>query len=163
MPELTQKERLQPSLLDRLADDEPQKKVESRDKRVLSFSKLKQSVIRDLEWLLNTGSLETTEDLSSNPQVRKSVLNFGIPDLTGTTTKNVDSTALERMLRQAILDFEPRILPGSLKVRVTSRDEHNNIIFEIEGELWSQPAPERLYLKTILDLELGSVEVKDKG
>ena len=163
MAELFPKERLQPSLLDRLADDEPEKKEESREKRILSFIKLKQSVMRDLEWLLNTGCLETTQDLDDYPQVKKSVLNYGLPDLSGTTASNVDSTTLERMLRQAIINFEPRILANSLKVKVTNRDKHNNIIFEIEGELWSQPTPERLYLKTILDLELGNVEVKGDG
>jgi type VI secretion system protein ImpF len=163
MAELFQKERLQPSLLDRLADDEPYKKVESREQRVLSFQKLKQSVMRDLQWLLNAGCLESTENLDSYPEVKQSVLNFGIPDLTGTTASNLDSTTLERMLRKRILDFEPRILPRSLRIRVTEKDEHNSIIFEIEGELWSQPMPERLYLKTILDLELGNVEVKMEG
>jgi type VI secretion system protein ImpF len=163
MVELFQKERLQPSLLDRLADDEPYKKEESRDKRVLSFHKLKQSVMRDLEWLLNAGCLETVQNLSDYPQVRQSVLNFGIPDLAGTTASSVDSTTLERMLRKRILDFEPRILSRSLKIRVTEKGEHNTIIFEIEGELWSQPIPERLYLKTILDLELGNVVVKMEG
>ena len=160
MAELTQKELLQPCLLDRLADDEPLQKVESREQRVLSFRKLKQSVIRDLQWLLNAGCLETTQDLSIYPHVKQSVLNFGIPDLTGTAASNADRTALERVLRQVIVDFEPRIIKTSLKVRAQATGEHNTIIFEIEGELWAQPLPERLYLKTILDLELGSVEVK---
>jgi type VI secretion system protein ImpF len=35
----------------------------------------------------------------------------------------------------------------------------NNITFEIEGELWTIQLPERLYLKTILDLETGSAEI----
>jgi type VI secretion system protein ImpF len=163
LAELTQKEFLQPSLLDRLADDEPDRKVESREQRVLSFRKLKQSVIRDLQWLLNAGRLETTQDLSVYPQVKQSVLNFGIPDLTGTTASNADHTMLERILRQAIVDFEPRINKNTLKVRAQATGEHNTITFEVEGELWSQPVPERLYLKTILDLELGSVEVDFKG
>lgn len=163
MAELFPKERLQPSLLDRLSDDEPYKKVESRDKRVLSFQRLKQSVVRDIEWLLNAGCLESTQDLRDYPQVRHSVLNYGIPDLTGSTASNVDTAALEHMLRQRILDFEPRLLHRSLKVRVTNKDEHNTIIIEIEGELWSQPMPERLYLKTILDLELGDFQVKMRG
>lgn len=159
MAELTQKERLQPSLLDRLADDAPDRKVESREQRVLSFSRLRQSVIRDLQWLLNAGCLETSQDLSRWPQVRQSVLNFGIPDFTGSTAGNTDCASLERILRQAILDFEPRILKPSLKVRAKATGEHNTIVFEIEGELWAQPLPERLHLKTILDLELGSFEV----
>jgi type VI secretion system protein ImpF len=160
LAELTQKERLQPSLLDRLADDEPTQTIESREQRILSFSKLKKSVIRDLDWLLNTGCLETTQDLSAYPHVRQSVLNYGLPDLTGTTISNADQTTLERFLRQAILAFEPRILKHSLKIRTKTTGEHNTIIFEIEGELWAQPLPEHLYLRTILDLELGSVEVQ---
>ena len=163
MAELFPKERLQPSLLDRLADDEPYKKTESREQRVLSFHKLKQSVLRDLQWLLNAGCLDAVQDLDNYPQVKKSVLNFGIPDLTGTTASNVDSTTLERMLRQRIVDFEPRILPRSLRIRISEKNEHNTVIFEIEGELWAQPIPERLYLKTILDLELGKVEIKTQG
>lgn len=163
MADLFPKERLQPSLLDRLSDDEPYKKVESRDQRVLSFQRLKRSVVRDIEWLLNAGCLESTQDLRDYPQVRHSVLNYGIPDLTGSTTSNVDTTALEHMLRQRILDFEPRLLNRSLKVRVSNKDEHNTIIIEIEAELWSQPMPERLYLKTILDLELGDFKVNLRG
>ena len=147
-------------LLKRLEDDEPRKEKESLNKRILSFDKFKESVLGDLEWLLNAGCLETTRDLSDYPYVKKSVLNYGLPDFSGTTASSVDDTTLERMLRKTILNFEPRILADSLKVRVTNRDEHNNIIFEIEGDLWSQPMPEHLYLKTILDLELGNIEVE---
>ena len=160
MVELFPKERLQPSLLDRLSDDEPYKKVESRKKRVLSFQKLKLSVVRDLEWLLNAGCLENTQDLNAFPQIKQSVLNYGIPDFTGTTATNLDVGTLEFMLRQRILAFEPRLLQRSLKVRVIKKEAHNTVIIEIEGELWSQPMPERLYLKTILDLELGDFKVE---
>ncbi len=160
MAELTQKERLQPSLLDRLTDDEPTKTVEPREKRVLSLTRLRQSVNRDLVWLLNTGCLETIQDLSDYPHVRQSVLNFGIPDITGSTISSADRTVLERVLRQAILTFEPRILKNTLKVRTKAGGEHNTVVFEIEGELWAQPLPEHLYLKTILDLELGSVDIE---
>ena len=31
--------------------------------------------------------------------------------------------------------------------------------FLIEGELWAQPVPLRLYLKTEIDLEIGDVKV----
>ena len=35
----------------------------------------------------------------------------------------------------------------------------NNVTFEIEGELWTVRIPERLYLKTIIDLETGKAEI----
>ena len=42
MAELTTQERLQPSLLDRLTDDEPGKHEESRDKRVITANRLRE-------------------------------------------------------------------------------------------------------------------------
>ena len=163
MAELTQKERLQPSLLDRLTDDEASERNETREQRILSLPKLRKSVMRDLMWLLNTGSLEATDDLSQYPEIRRSVLNYGIPDLTGVKASSVDPAALERLLRQSITNFEPRISSKTLKIRIlVDHDEisPNTIVFEIEGELWAQPLPERLYFKTILDLELGNVEFR---
>jgi type VI secretion system protein ImpF len=39
--------------------------------------------------------------------------------------------------------------------------EHNKITFEIEGDLWAQPYPERLYLKTELDVDRATVRLLD--
>jgi type VI secretion system protein ImpF len=158
LAELTPKEHLQPSLLDRLTDLNPTKESDTLDERVMSLRRLRESVIRDLEWLLNTGCLGITQELASYPEVRRSVLNYGIPDIAGGSASGKDNVKMERELRQAIQDFEPRILPGSLKVSVTLNDEEmsvNTLVFEIQGELWWQPLPERFYLKTTLDVELG--------
>ena len=163
MAELTQQERLQPSLLDRLTDDEPEKKHESRDQRVLSVRRLRECIKRDLTWLLNTGSLSDVEDLSAYPLVAQSVLNYGMPDLTGITAVSTDVHVIERNLRQIILTYEPRILKNSLRVRVTTTDQmsQNALRFEIECDMWAKPMPERLYLKTEVDLETGNVSVDD--
>src|SRR4051812_21674980 len=90
MAELTQKERLQPSLLDRLTDTEPEQRQESREKRILSPSRLRESVRRDLTWLFNTPNLATMLDLANYPQVAESVVNYGLPSLAGPTTSSVD-------------------------------------------------------------------------
>ena len=164
MTELTPQERLQPSLLDRLTDKAPDTSTESRDRRVLSMRLLRQAVLRDLTWLLNTGYLETTEDLEAYPQVRDSVLNYGIPDISGTSASNADTAALERSRRDAIVKFEPRISPDSLQVRI-ARDQsavgRNALVFTIEGQLWAKPTPIMLYLKTEIDLETGDIAVTD--
>lgn len=162
MAELSQKERLQPSLLDRLTDNEPNKKKESRDKRILSLKELRKSVIRDLVWLLNTNNLSSVQDLSDYPQVERSVANYGVSEFAGRPSSNFDLNALQRLIRQSIWDFEPRILRNSLKINIhTNKDEmnHNAITFDIEGELWAQPVPEQIYLKTELDLETGDVSI----
>jgi type VI secretion system protein ImpF len=38
----------------------------------------------------------------------------------------------------------------------------NAVSFEIEGELWAQPMPDRLYVKTKFDLETGQCEVEGR-
>lgn len=165
MAELTQSERLQPSLLDRLTDDEPDKKQESRNKRVLSLSKLREGVMRDLAWLLNTGNFDAVEDLVDYPHVKNSVLNFGVPDIAGGTVSSTDIAEVERVVRQAIIDFEPRIIRNTLKVRAFKSDDqmnHNALSFDIDGELWAQPIPLRLFLKTEVDLETGGVTITDR-
>lgn len=157
---------MQPSLLDRLTDDEPGEKQEAREKRVMSLRKLREAVIRDLAWLLNTSDLTSAEDLSEYPLVAASVVNYGMPALAGATISTVNVPVIERLLKQSILNFEPRILPKSLKVRVVvSQDQmnHNAMSFDIEGELWAQPVPLRLLLQTEIDLETGSVTVIERG
>jgi type VI secretion system protein ImpF len=162
MADLTPKERLQPSLLDRLTDNAPNAKEEPRDDRVLSPRRLKACVMRDLQWLLNTCDLASVQDLDSYPEVGQSVLNFGLPDLAGHNVSGLDVLSLERELRRAILRFEPRIMRQSLVIRAVvdeSHMSHNAIRFDIEGELWGQPMPQQLYLKTEVDLESGEVAV----
>ena len=162
MAELTHKERLQPSLLDRLTDDEPGNSQEPREQRVFSLQRLRESVLRDLAWLLNTTNLACAEDLSAHPEVAGSVLNFGIPDLSGRSLAGADVAQLERNLRQAIVDFEPRIIHQTLKVRLAlneSQMNRNALTFLIEGDLWAQPVPLHLYLKTEIDPDLGDVKI----
>ncbi len=164
MAGLTPKERLQPSLLDRLIDDEPRVSKESRNKRVLSLQQLRQLVKRDLAWLLNTGHLETLEDLDAYPEVKTSVVNYGIDDLSGRAVAGVQASDLERIVRNAIINFEPRILKNSIQVTASVSTEHMNrnaITFTIEGQLWAQPVPIQLFLKTEVDLDNGNVQVTD--
>jgi type VI secretion system protein ImpF len=164
MPELMHKERLQPSLLDRLTDDEPSEQQESREKRVLSPARLRESALRDLGWLFNTTQLSATEDLSTCPEVTKSVLNYGLPDLAGRTVSGIDIPRFEALLKQAIWDFEPRLLRNTVALRlIVNEDEmsHNSMSFIVEAELWSQPIPLQLYLRTEVDLEDGDFTVRE--
>jgi type VI secretion system protein ImpF len=164
MAELTQQERLQPCLLDRITDDAPENPQESRDQRVISLRRLREGVLRDLGWLLNATNMAVIEDLSDYPHVAQSVLNYGMPGIAGALASNIDVVDFERKIYQAIVDFEPRILRDTLKVRLAVDADHmahNAMTFEIEGQLWAQPVPQRIYLKTEVDLELGEVKLSD--
>jgi type VI secretion system protein ImpF len=166
MAELTPKERLQPSLLDRLTDEEPDRATESREFRVLSPARLRECVCRDLTWLFNTTHMQSLQDLDKVPLVARSVLNYGIPELAGRTASSLPTVELEHMIRQAILNFEPRLDRNSVRVRpvVDERQmNHNALSFDVEAELWAQPLPLRLFLRTAVDLETGSVDVTDQS
>ena len=164
MAELSLQERLQPSLLDRLTDNEPDSKVESSAQRVLSINRLRRCVLRDLEWLLNSECMSITEDLSKFPEVTSSVLNFGVPGLSGMSLSSTDIHRVEGEIRQAILDFEPRIIAKSLSVKIVQDKVevgHNTLRFQIEGQLWAQPLPVSLYLSTDLDVETGHTTINE--
>ncbi len=158
-------DRLQPALLDRLRDDDPQSAVEAPEQRVLSRARLREAVLRDLSWLFNATRLATEVPLDDYPQVAQSVLNYGLPSLSGLTASSVDSVSLEADVRRAILDHEPRILPESLRVQAEVSDDqlhqHNQISFRISGQLWAQPVPLELLLHTDVDLETGRVDVRE--
>ncbi|GAB3792516.1 type VI secretion system baseplate subunit TssE [Dyella agri] len=163
MAELTTQERLQPSLLDRLTDDEPGKADESREKRVISATRLRDCVTRDMSWLLNCVNLGG-EALADYPDVASSVLNFGVPDLTGAALSGIKADALQRQVRDAILAFEPRLTPSTLQVTVkadTQRMDRQSLVFNIASEMWAQPIPLNLYLKTEVDLETGRFNVSE--
>lgn len=163
------RERLLPSLIDRLRDDAPGERTESRERRAFSAADLRQAVKRDLEWLLNTVSLESVTSLAATPEVRDSVINFGMPALSGTAPNRSGRAAVQRKLREAIAAFEPRILPDTLRVVLEESDEagsdggHDDgaLVFRVEGMLWGQPLPEALYLRTEVDLEQGRVSIEE--
>lgn len=163
MAELTLKERLQPSLLDRLTDDQPEVKRESRDQRVWSLARLREMVLRDLTWLLNCENISGITDLEPYPQAMNSVLNYGIPVLAGTLLTSRRTANLERDVRDAVRLFEPRILPDSIAVQATTGGvgSHKSLTLEIRGEIWARPLPQPLFLKTEVDLETGAVAISD--
>ena len=116
MAELTARERLLPSLLDRLTDDNPGDITEARERRAETMVQLRAATLRDLEWLLNTSNIESELDLSQYPELEDSVINYGLPNLSGTTITSVDFGMLESNIRKAIQAFEERILKDSVRV-----------------------------------------------
>lgn len=156
---------LQPSLLDRLTDEEPPRQSDRNDSVVLGKSGLRAAVLRDLTWLLNTTRLETSESLEAWPEVEHSVLNYGLPSFSGETASTLDVKGLVRAIRQAILRYEPRILPDTLEVDAIEQPDvlgwHNMICIRISGLVWAQPVPLEMMLRTEVDLESAQVVLSE--
>ena len=166
MAELASRERLQPALLDRLTDDDTDnRQPEPREARLINKNRLRQAVLRDLAWLLNATRLADADELAGLPYVEASVVNFGLPALSGETASTVDVLRLEDAIRQAVQFYEPRILASTLEVRAlfseSDMHHHNVVSIEIRGSLWAHPIPLEMLLRTDVDLETGEVRVHD--
>jgi len=172
MAELTSQDRLQPSLLDRLTDNEPRNARESSDARVLTRQQLRAAVLRDLSWLFNTTRLEP-EPNSGNvadlalwkgmSEARRAVVNFGLPAFAGETLSSLDMRAIERGVRDSIIAFEPRIDANTLAVEVSTdgANHHNCMRLIIRGKMWNQPVPLELLLAADVDVETGTAKLRD--
>ena len=154
-------ERIQPCLLDRLTDENPEAVKESRNERVISVKRYREGVLRDLIWLLNAKAHTDRDGLEDFPEVARSVLNFGTRDLCGLISSSLDLRIMEQEIAEAMRRLEPRINPGSLAVTAVSGAQKfaNGIAIEIRGDLWAYPVPEQLYIRTEIDLDTGKYTV----
>ena len=162
MADRTISERLQPSLLDRLTDDEPDKRTESRERRVIDIQRLREIVQRDLAWLLNTQNGDSWIEPERHPQTGQSVLNYGIADLTGRFATGDRAGTIRESIRQAIETFEPRLRRGSVQIELSSQIVEGGVLvtFEIRAEMWAHPVPMELYLRSELDITTGDVKIE---
>ncbi len=147
------------SVLDRLIDQDPTASADPPASRAQSFREMKAAVKRDLEWLLNTRQTPTPagEEL---PLARKSVFNFGLPDLTSITVQSAqDRGRLLRMIEETVSRYEPRIQDPKVEIDAVSPTSRT-VRFRIEGLLRVDPAPERVSFDTVLELSSGEYEVK---
>jgi type VI secretion system protein ImpF len=154
-------ERIQPCLLDRLTDDNPENQKESGRERFISVKRYREGVLRDLIWLLNAKAHTAQDGLEDFGEAARSVLNFGTRDLCGMISSSLDLATLQQEIAEALRRLEPRINPNSLVVNaVGSSDKYpNGIAIEIRGDLWAYPAPEQLYIRTEIDLDTGKYTV----
>jgi len=158
------RDRLQPALLDRLTDLQAGPHGVREQGLVMSRSQLRDAVLRDLRWLFNATQPHPQWN-EEQPELAGTVLNYGLPPLSGQRVSTLDLTQIERSIAASLRRFEPRILPDTLVVRAIEPgsvlDTHNLIEFEIRGQLWAQPVPLELLLRSRLDLEAGQVELLD--
>ena len=149
MPQIDSEIRITPSVLDRLIDDEPEVTREPPISRMKSLRQLKQSVKRDLEWLLNTRRLadEIPEHLK---EVQHSVAAFGLPDFTSANVASLaDQNRVRRMVQAAIEAFEPLLRDVTVTVE-PGREFERSLHFRIEANLQVEPDPEPVTFDTTL-------------
>lgn len=150
-------------LLDRLIDHEPRNSQELPPSRSQSVRILRDSLRRDLEWLLNSRRIAMPPD-ESFTELNKSLYMFGLPDLTSYSVGNPrDRASLLRILQSTIATFEPRL--DNVRVIPVEDAElgSRTLRFRIEAWLKMDPAPEVIYFDTVLQLMSGEVKIKGEA
>jgi type VI secretion system protein ImpF len=153
---------LMPTLLDRLRDDAPHRQVEAPEEYTVTRRQMRDILQRDLAYLLNTTSIEDQIGRERYPHAASSTINFGVPPLAGTFLASRQWNDIERMIRQAITDFEPRLISDSLVVspRWSADDEHHNVLaFEVRGLVHMDPYPLEFMVQSSLDLETSEIQI----
>ena len=158
-------ERLQPSLLDRLTDDAPNEKTEARAHRAIDIGRLREIIKRDLSWLLNTNNMETMIDRKRFPNAAKSVLNYGVREVAGEYSTSVRAELIRKSILESISQHEPRIIAGSafVELRTEENKGETQIAFDIHADMWAQPLPLELYLRSRIDVTSGEVTLDRMG
>lgn len=160
MPLVKSGTNLTPSLLDRLLDDDPKTASEPNEKTRWNLSMITESVRQDLEALLNT-RIETSRELPPEfAETKKSLLTYGLPDLTSFQLKNdQDKRRLTKIIENLVNTFEPRL--QRVRVTLKSVDKyHSAIYFKIEAILNVNPVSEQVVFDTALELVSGEYKVE---
>ena len=142
------------TLMDRLVD-----RTVWPETRAASIAMYRESLKRDLEWLLNTRQ-PVMPALEDYPAVTTSVFNYGFPDIRSFDgSAGREQNALTRALEKCIKTFEPRIRQPHVYL---SRSDHltRSLKFHIEGQLIYEDMDEEIKFDTVLELIRGEYEVK---
>jgi type VI secretion system protein ImpF len=112
-----------------------------RPRHVVTEPVLRREVYRDVDALLNSIALESTIDMTDVPYVRKSIINFGIRDITHRTIDEAGVDNIAEEIKQALINYEPRLAAASLRVtRDTSVDPAElKIRFIVRADLTCDP------------------------
>ena len=125
----------------------------------VSEAVLRSEVSRNLSALLNTVHMEATEDMALTPNVRRSILNFGIPDLSSYTIDEGRVDDLAQMIREAVVAFEPRIVAETIETeRDRNVDDELSVRFLVRGDLRSEPL--NLPVEFIAEMERDSAKFR---
>jgi type VI secretion system protein ImpF len=159
---------VQLSVFDRLLVDEETKEVAEPRSWHESVRLLKQGLLRDLEWLLNTHRLDPAVGADPDapppvvgPELARSVFAFGLPDITAVPRDSAEEQRyLARRVQDTIALFEPRLANVRVTLVAAPSEARRELRFLVEGTLRIEPSPEQVAFDTVLELATGEVVVQ---
>jgi type VI secretion system protein ImpF len=158
MSRLDTKNRLVPSILDRLIDPDAEA---SAFQRGYSVEQMLAAVRRDLEEMLN--SHQSNQDIPPQwEELRHSLLTYGIPDLTSVSINAPsEKDKVASLLEAVVVHGEPRLRDVRVQVTSTAQDDPRSLKFSIDAQLNVDPSPDVAFV-TVVDLMTGKTTIQQR-
>jgi type VI secretion system protein ImpF len=139
------------SIIDRLVGDaSPAEDVSS----------VVETLSRDLVLLLNSWEILPAAETPYSDEMQASVLNYGVPNMAGKSTRPSILSNYEKQVRIAVLRFEPRLDPSTLTVEVALLPPpagSSEFGLRIEGELLGLETRRRVQFRSRVSASTGRV------
>jgi type VI secretion system protein ImpF len=122
---------------------------------------LRREVAQDLEALVNTIALESSLDLEPFDHARKSILNFGLPDIAHRSIDEISVNDVGHEIAAALVNFEPRLLRDTIRVK---RDEavdadELKLRFVVRADLSCQPLNVPIEFVADVEVDTGKIVI----
>ena len=130
----------------------------------ISDSGLRREVMIDLVGLLNSTNLDSAEDLSSTPAVKRSILNYGFPDLSSRTLDENRVHDIAREIEIALSDFEPRLARESIRAKRDTSIGVNElkVRFVVKADLRTRPVNVPVEFIAEVEVDTGKIKIDRK-
>jgi type VI secretion system protein ImpF len=122
---------------------------------------LRREVARDLDALVNTIALESSQDLEPFEHARRSILNFGLPDIAHRSIDEISVNDVGREIAAALMNFEPRLIRDTIKVK---RDdpldsEELRVRFVVRADLSCEPLNVPIEFVADVEVDTGKIVI----
>jgi type VI secretion system protein ImpF len=127
----------------------------------ISERDLRKLVDMDLVTLFNTTNLDSIEDLKAVPEVQRSVLNFGFPDLARRTIDENGLHDIAREIEGALANYEPRLAKNTIKAErdMTAQPEELKLRFLVKADLVTQPVDVPVEFVAEVEIDSGKIKI----
>jgi type VI secretion system protein ImpF len=95
------------------------------------------------------------------PELARSILNYGFCDLSDITQHDLQKQDIVKLIRQSLVDHEPRLLADSIRIKVTTEDggRAQRLSLFVEADLMGDPVDIPLDFDAEVDLGAGKLRM----
>jgi len=147
-----------------LRDESGERVIASRRttaRSVISEPLLRREVARDLDALMNTIAMESTQDMHAFEHVRNSILNFGFPDIAHRSIDEISIDDVKYEIATVLMNYEPRLIRNTIHVtRDNTVDAADlKVRFVVRADLFCEPLNVPVEFVAEVEVDTGKIMI----